>query len=99
MELWKDHEAQWEQKVFYPVGVLWMVEGDEEFESGSLPMFEDAFVILPELHRRGEGARERSRAAMEAEVFSSRRRAVDGRRRRGIRARLAADVERRRNSL
>src|SRR5207244_2677453 len=49
MELWKDHEAQWRQKFFHPIGVLWMVEGDEEFERGSLPMLKDAGIPFEQL--------------------------------------------------
>ncbi|MFY9561389.1 MAG: FAD-dependent oxidoreductase [Terriglobales bacterium] len=44
MELWRDHEAQWKQKFFHPIGVLWMVEGDDQFERGSLPMLKDAGI-------------------------------------------------------
>jgi sarcosine oxidase len=49
MELWKDHEAQWKQKFFHPIGVLWMVEGDGEFERGSLPMLKDAGIPFEQL--------------------------------------------------
>src|SRR6266404_8614640 len=49
MELWKDHEAQWKQKFFHPIGVLWMVEGDGEFERGSLPMLKDAEIPFEQL--------------------------------------------------
>jgi len=57
LELWKENETKWKQKFFHPVGVLWMVEGDGEFERGSLPMLKDAgipFEQLPvsELSRR-----------------------------------------------
>ena len=44
MELWREHEAQWKQKFFYPIGVLWMVEGPGEFERGSLPMLKAAGI-------------------------------------------------------
>jgi hypothetical protein len=49
MELWKDHEAQWKQKFFHPIGVLWMVEGDGEFERGSLPMLKEAGIPFEQL--------------------------------------------------
>ncbi len=57
LELWKEHEAQWKQKFFFPIGMLWMVEGEGEFERGSLPVLKDAgipFEPLPasELARR-----------------------------------------------
>ncbi len=49
MELWKDHEARWKQKFFHRIGVLWMVEGDGEFERGSLPMLKDAGIPFEQL--------------------------------------------------
>jgi len=49
MELWKDHEAQWKQNFFHPIGVLWMVESDGEFERGSLPMLRDAGISFEQL--------------------------------------------------
>jgi len=57
LEHWKENETKWNQKFFHPIGVLWMVEGDGEFERGSLPMLKDAgipFEQLPvsELSRR-----------------------------------------------
>src|SRR5882757_415729 len=51
MELWKEHEARWKQKFFYSVGVLWMVEGDGEFERGSLPMLKEAGIPFEQLPR------------------------------------------------
>src|SRR5580692_4704044 len=35
LELWKRHEAEWKRKFFFPVCVLWMVEGDDTFARGS----------------------------------------------------------------
>ncbi len=49
MELWKEYEAQWKQKFFHSIGVLWMVEGDGEFERGSLPMLKDAGIPFEQL--------------------------------------------------
>ncbi len=49
MELWKEHEARWKQKFFHSIGVLWMVEGDGEFERGSLPMLKDAGIPFEQL--------------------------------------------------
>jgi sarcosine oxidase len=49
IQLWKEHEAQWKQKFFFPIGVLWMAEGDDEFERGSLPSLKDAGVAFEEL--------------------------------------------------
>ena len=49
MELWREHELQWKKKFFFPIGVLWMVEGDGEFERGSLPVLKDAGIPFEEL--------------------------------------------------
>jgi glycine/D-amino acid oxidase-like deaminating enzyme len=49
LELWKNHEAQWKQKFFHPIGVLWMVEGDGEFERGALPVLKDAGIPFEQL--------------------------------------------------
>jgi len=49
MELWKDHEAQWNRKFFFPIGVLWMAEGDDAFERGSLSCLKDAGIPFEQL--------------------------------------------------
>ena len=49
MHLWKEHEGRWKRKFFFPIGVLWMVEGAGEFERGSLPLLKDAGIPFQEL--------------------------------------------------
>jgi glycine/D-amino acid oxidase-like deaminating enzyme len=49
LELWKQHEAQWKRKFFFPIGVLWMVEGDGAFEQASLPYLRDAGIPFEQL--------------------------------------------------
>jgi glycine/D-amino acid oxidase-like deaminating enzyme len=49
LELWKQHEVQWKRRFFFPIGVLWMVEGDGEFERGSLPFLKDAGIPFEQL--------------------------------------------------
>ena len=49
LELWKENETRWKQKFFHDIGVLWMVEGDGEFERGSLPVLKDAGVPFERL--------------------------------------------------
>lgn len=49
MELWKDHESQWKRKFFFPIGVLWMAEGDDAFERGSLSCLRDAGIPFEQL--------------------------------------------------
>jgi len=49
LELWKEHEAQWKRKFFFPIGVLWMVEGEGAFERGSLASLQDAGIPFEQL--------------------------------------------------
>lgn len=49
LELWKEHQSQGKQKFFFPIGVLWMVEGDGAFERGSLPFLKDAAIPFEQL--------------------------------------------------
>jgi sarcosine oxidase len=49
LELWKQHEVEWKRQFFFPIGVLWMVEGDGAFERGSLPLLKDAGFSYEEL--------------------------------------------------
>jgi len=49
LELWKENQAQWKRKFFFPIGVLWMVEGSGEFERGSLPLLKEAGIPFEEL--------------------------------------------------
>jgi len=52
LELWQEHETQWKQKFFFQTGVLWMVEGDGEFERGSLPVLNDSGIPFERLQVR-----------------------------------------------
>jgi sarcosine oxidase len=49
LDLWKQHEAQWKRKFFFPIGVLWMAEADDTFERGSLPLLKDAGIPFEQL--------------------------------------------------
>ena len=51
IQLWKEHEADWGRgrRFFFPIGVLWMVEGTGDFERGSLPLLKDAAIPFEEL--------------------------------------------------
>jgi sarcosine oxidase len=49
LDLWKQHEAQWKRKFFFPIGVLWMAEGDDTYERGSLPFLTDAGIPFEQL--------------------------------------------------
>jgi glycine/D-amino acid oxidase-like deaminating enzyme len=49
LDLWKQHEAQWKQNFFFPIGVLWMAEADDTYERGSLPFLKDAGIPFERL--------------------------------------------------
>jgi glycine/D-amino acid oxidase-like deaminating enzyme len=49
LELWKEHDANWNRKFFFPTGVLWMAAGDGSFERGSLPLLKDAGIPFEQL--------------------------------------------------
>jgi len=49
LELWKEHERQWNRRFFSPIGVLWMAERNDAFERGSLPLLKEAGVPFTEL--------------------------------------------------
>ena len=51
LELWKQHQAQWRRQVFFPIGVLWMVEAkaDDTYERGSLPFLREAGIPFEQL--------------------------------------------------
>ena len=49
LDLWKQHEAQWKRKLFFPIGVLWMVAGDDTYERGSIPLLENAGIPFEQL--------------------------------------------------
>jgi sarcosine oxidase len=44
LTLWKQHEAQWKRKFFFPIGVLWMAEADDGYERGSLSFLKEAGI-------------------------------------------------------
>jgi glycine/D-amino acid oxidase-like deaminating enzyme len=49
IELWREHQAQWNRKFFFPIGVLWMVEGDGAYELGSISSLKAAGIPFEEL--------------------------------------------------
>jgi sarcosine oxidase len=49
MKLWREHESLWKQQFFFPIGVLWMVEGSGDFERGSLPLLKEEGIPFQEL--------------------------------------------------
>jgi Glycine/D-amino acid oxidases (deaminating) len=49
--LWREHQAKWNRKFFFPIGVLWMVEGDGAYELGSISSLKAAGIPFEELAR------------------------------------------------
>jgi glycine/D-amino acid oxidase-like deaminating enzyme len=49
LALWKEHEARWHRPLFHGIGVLWLVEDDDQFEKAALPVLRDAHVTFEEL--------------------------------------------------
>jgi glycine/D-amino acid oxidase-like deaminating enzyme len=49
LALWKEHERRWRLKLFHPIGVLWLVEDDDQYEKAALPLLKEAGVAFEEL--------------------------------------------------
>jgi sarcosine oxidase len=47
--LWKGHERQWHRRLYHAIGVLWLVEGDGDYERAALPILREAGVGFEEL--------------------------------------------------
>ena len=47
--LWKEHEARWRRQFYHRIGVLWLVESDDQYETAALPILRDAKVDFEEL--------------------------------------------------
>ena len=49
LELWKENEKRWNQRLFHRTGVLWMTGPEDESEKASLPLLRDAGVLFEQL--------------------------------------------------
>jgi sarcosine oxidase len=49
LTLWKEHEQRWHRQLYHPIGVLWLVERDDQYEKAALPILRDAHVAFEEL--------------------------------------------------
>ena len=47
--LWKEHEKRWRRQLYHGIGVLWLVESDEQYEKAALPILRDAEIAFEEL--------------------------------------------------
>lgn len=49
LHLWGEHERQWQRRLIYPIGALWMVGDDDKYERASIPVVRDAGLPIEEL--------------------------------------------------
>lgn len=49
LTLWKEHAQRWQRRLYHPIGVLWLVEGDDQYEKAALPLLADAGVAFEQL--------------------------------------------------
>jgi len=49
LELWKENEERWNQKLFHRTGVLWMASPDGTFERAALPLLRQQGIVFEEL--------------------------------------------------
>lgn len=49
LTLWKEHEQRWQRRLYHGIGVLWLVESDEQYEQAALPVLRDARIPFEEL--------------------------------------------------
>lgn len=52
LELWKAYQRRWQRTLYHPIGVLWLVEEDEQYEQAALPALRDAGVRFDQLTGR-----------------------------------------------
>jgi glycine/D-amino acid oxidase-like deaminating enzyme len=49
LALWKEHAQRWHRKLYHAIGVLWLVESDDEYEKAALPLLTEAGVSFEQL--------------------------------------------------
>ena len=49
LTLWKEQQARWHRQLYHGIGVLWLVESDDQYEKAALPILRDAHVAFEEL--------------------------------------------------
>jgi len=49
LTLWKEHERRWRRRLYHPIGVLWLVEDDDQYERAALPLLEEAGIPFEQL--------------------------------------------------
>jgi monomeric sarcosine oxidase len=49
LALWKENEQRWQRQLYHGIGVLWLVESDEQYEKAALPILRSENVRVEEL--------------------------------------------------
>jgi glycine/D-amino acid oxidase-like deaminating enzyme len=49
LALWKEHAQRWRRRLYHPIGVLWLVESDDQYEKAALPLLAESGVAFEEL--------------------------------------------------
>src|SRR5256886_9068127 len=49
LALWKEHAQRWRRRLYHPIGVLWLVERDDQYEKASPPPLPESGVAFEEL--------------------------------------------------
>ena len=49
LALWKENEKRWQRQLYHGIGVLWLVESDEQYEKAALPILRSENVRIEEL--------------------------------------------------
>jgi sarcosine oxidase len=49
LHLWPEYEKQWDLKLFFRIGVLWMAGSDDSYERAALPLLSEAGVRFEKL--------------------------------------------------
>lgn len=49
LALWQEHERRWRRKLYHPIGVLWLVEDDDQYEQAALPLLREAGIAFETL--------------------------------------------------
>ena len=57
LSLWQEHERRWARKLYHGIGVLWLVEGDGQYERAALPLLKEVGIQFEELSERDTAKR------------------------------------------
>ena len=57
LELWRENEARWSDRLLFPTGALWMSGGDDDYARQAAPIFRDLGLDFEELDGAEVGRR------------------------------------------